>query len=411
MEYRFPHDFNTVDICNRCCNSREEIDKRPNYERLCDVPNWEQLKKFGKKGKNNFEMESNGEEVLEDNDIESDGDVTIDEVTNTFTEKVGKENDKLITYFVFPVVFIVLFGVIAATIWNSELNLTRDSFIEKETNFVHSDFADSVTTESLRTVPNKSEFIATTVANNWKLNVFETYVDLEFRCGNTGHDFTRCMLWSNHDLEKYGANFKESSCSTRIFGCISLKEFHEAWSECKSEYSARFNVLIGVHPRKSDPNFMYLKRALQSIRSQTYPYWRVFIAGDGLESDHVQKLLTHLDSELSAFNLNWFFVNVPPVCSERNLQGIESTVVWAIGGVASINAAMVFFFKMLVVIKALPFYLNDQYSARLDDDDYFLETHLEDLAAGFALFNVDFAYTQGDGFVGEGFTLILSSNY
>ena len=131
----------------------------------------------------------------------------------------------------------------------------------------------------------------------------------------------------------------------------------------------RFGITIPTYSRPDGVNL--LSRAIDSVKSQTYKNWKLFVIGDRRETT------VSLDRGPDFFYCNLSYA----IGRDDGLIGME---LWRVGGVGAMNFALT----------AQHLDKNIDVHCHLDDDDYWLPEHLETLAEQYNALNVSFVYTQ-----------------
>jgi len=123
-------------------------------------------------------------------------------------------------------------------------------------------------------------------------------------------------------------------------------------------------VLIATYQRTDGTTPVYLKRALNSIKNQTYTNYRVFLIGDKYEDNEEFESLAK--SIIPTEKIFW--VNLP-FARERDKYPLGDIRLWCAGGVNALN-------------NGIEIALNNglKYLCHLDHDDWWENNHLEEIS-------------------------------
>jgi hypothetical protein len=123
----------------------------------------------------------------------------------------------------------------------------------------------------------------------------------------------------------------------------------------------KLGIIIPTYQRKDNQSPFLLKRALHSILNQTKKEYKVFVIGDRYENEN--ELKTILDS----YPKEKFYVENLPIAVERDNYA-DKWALWSYGGVNATNYG-------------IDLALNDGFDflCRLDHDDFWDKTHLEEI--------------------------------
>ncbi len=119
-------------------------------------------------------------------------------------------------------------------------------------------------------------------------------------------------------------------------------------------------IVIPTYQRKDNTTPYYLKRALLSIKNQTYDNYKVYLIGDNYENKSEFKQIAESIIEPNKIK----YINLP-IAVERVRYNLNDIKLWASGGVNATNYG-------------IELALMDGYSyiCRLDHDDYWHHDHL-----------------------------------
>ncbi|CAF3763045.1 unnamed protein product [Rotaria sp. Silwood1] len=141
---------------------------------------------------------------------------------------------------------------------------------------------------------------------------------------------------------------------------------------------------MSSYTRKNGRSPYYIKKAVQSILSQSYTNWQLFVTGDKYENEtEFRSLFTSIPSS------KLFLHNLPEPGERGSLTGYA---LWQSGGVKAMNNALQ---------RAEQHYNNCELNCKIyftnhDDDDVRSSEHLNELRSIFMRFpSVVFAWTKG----------------
>jgi len=122
-----------------------------------------------------------------------------------------------------------------------------------------------------------------------------------------------------------------------------------------------FSIVIATYQRKNGSTPFYLKRAIDSVFSQTYKNFKIIIIGDRYEdNDEFNKICSQYDEQ------KIYYENLP-VAAERDKYN-DKWLVWKYGGTKSYNYG---------IEKAIQ--MGYDYICHLDHDDEWYPNHLSSL--------------------------------
>jgi len=154
--------------------------------------------------------------------------------------------------------------------------------------------------------------------------------------------------------------------------------------------SITFGVILSAFERESDPYFrLPCANSFYGIARQTYKDWYLLLNGDGISSHGVGRMFQALKAA-GVPEERVLFRNMEPSRRERfvykeNLNNER----WLFSGVNSLNMALELAYDQLPVT----------HIARLDEDDVWLPSHLQNLAVVYSEHpDVGFVYTQALGY-------------
>lgn len=140
-------------------------------------------------------------------------------------------------------------------------------------------------------------------------------------------------------------------------------------------YTVEIGIVIATYRKLDGSTYDHLKKALESIKNQTYKNYKVFLIGDDYtDNNELLKLSKIIDH-------NKIYVENLPVAVERiKYNGVD---LWRTGGVNAMNIG---------IKKALDEGYN--YICNLDHDDYYFENHLELISECIEKTGVNFVTTK-----------------
>ena len=153
----------------------------------------------------------------------------------------------------------------------------------------------------------------------------------------------------------------------------------------ESNNTVRFGIATSIYSSGSDERFaLPCLMALTSIAKQTYPDWTLVLVGDGLNESDIP--LVHAAIKKSSIPASkYVFRNMDVSKREENVYGKDFTELNMFVGINVMNEALAVAYSLTGV----------SHIARLDIDDAWSDSHLQNLADAYALFpNATFAYTQ-----------------
>lgn len=125
----------------------------------------------------------------------------------------------------------------------------------------------------------------------------------------------------------------------------------------------KFAIVIPTYRNGNGRTPFYLERALKSVFDQTYQNFHIFVIGDKYEPSN------EFDYILEQFDMSKIYSVNLPVAEERSKYIDNLEALWHYGGVFASN---------LGINTALT--SGYDYVCRLDHDDYYTQTHLENFA-------------------------------
>ena len=122
----------------------------------------------------------------------------------------------------------------------------------------------------------------------------------------------------------------------------------------------KYSIVMTTYKRKNGSTLFKIKRALESIKNQTYKEWKIFLIGDHYEDEeefnHIASLIPK--EKITAINL--------PIAAERETGLFSGNSLWCSAGANASNVGMNESIKENFLIHC-----------HLDDDDEWLPYHLE----------------------------------
>lgn len=145
-----------------------------------------------------------------------------------------------------------------------------------------------------------------------------------------------------------------------------------------------FAVIIPTYQRPDGKSPFYLKRALDSIKNQTYQNFKVYLIGDKYENnDEFEEITKSLPSE------KIYFENLPNAY-ERDKYFQNKSVLWICGGVVANNHGVECAIKD-----------GFEYICYLDHDDFWEVDHLNNFKMGIEKHGYDFLCSKSNHFNGR----------
>lgn len=135
-------------------------------------------------------------------------------------------------------------------------------------------------------------------------------------------------------------------------------------------------IVISTYMRKDNKTLELLKRALNSVFSQTHKDFKIFLIGDRYEN---QEEINNLVSIYPADKL--YFENLPFAAERDNYT--DKYVLWSYGGVNAVNYGL-----------DVAMTNGYEYICHLDHDDYWSNTHLEEISKCLQHTNSDWVCTK-----------------
>lgn len=129
--------------------------------------------------------------------------------------------------------------------------------------------------------------------------------------------------------------------------------------------SIKFCIIIPTYHRENKKTPCYLRKSLESIRTQKYKNWDIIVVGDKYEPE--QELL----DILIEFNTRMFSINKLIYLKNDNPEReyiLNKKLLWNIAGANSVNIGLKYAREN-----------NYKYYCHLDDDDYWSNEHLMNL--------------------------------
>jgi glycosyltransferase involved in cell wall biosynthesis len=184
------------------------------------------------------------------------------------------------------------------------------------------------------------------------------------------------MLRLNRSFKKYDEWIFESLIKEDSYGLIA-----EALSN-DVDKKIKFGICMATHKIEQGNRDKYmttpevLKEALDSIKSQTYENWKVYIVGDAYpDSEEIEEVFKQYGNKIEFHNLS------SP--GERG-KGLSPEHMWATGGVSALNKSLSMAEKDGVDV-----------IVRIDHDDKWKPNHLMTLAKAYTQYPESvFAFTK-----------------
>ena len=138
----------------------------------------------------------------------------------------------------------------------------------------------------------------------------------------------------------------------------------------------KLGIVISTYYRKDGSTFNHLKKALDSVFSQTHQDFKIFLIGDRYEK------IQEIDELLNNYDKNKIYFENLPLALERDIY-LNKRILWSYGGTNATNHG---------VNKALN--ENFEYVCHLDHDDYWENNHLEEINKCIETFQPDWVCTK-----------------
>jgi glycosyltransferase involved in cell wall biosynthesis len=140
--------------------------------------------------------------------------------------------------------------------------------------------------------------------------------------------------------------------------------------------NTKFGIVITTYMRKDGKSPFYLKRALDSIFSQQYGDFKIFLIGDKYDnSEEFLQIVSQYDKEKIYFeNLNF--------AAERDHYN-DPKIIWNYGGTYASNYG---------IEKSISHGFS--YICRLDHDDWWYDNHLKEINECIIEKNASFVFTK-----------------
>jgi glycosyltransferase involved in cell wall biosynthesis len=138
-------------------------------------------------------------------------------------------------------------------------------------------------------------------------------------------------------------------------------------------------IIIATYQRKDNTTPEYLTRALNSIKSQIYQDYHIYLIGDQYEDNNEFIQLSNIipSNQITAVNL--------PIAVERERYPQGGVQLWRCGGANAVNYG-------IELALADGYY----YHCRLDHDDYWSSNHLLDINTIIESHSPAFIYTKSE---------------
>ncbi len=138
----------------------------------------------------------------------------------------------------------------------------------------------------------------------------------------------------------------------------------------------KLGIVIATYQRKDGTTPFFLQKALDSVFSQTYQNFKIFLIGDKYEDNE------EFVNIISKYPQDKIYYENLPYAKERDLY-TDKWVLWSYGGITSMNFG---------IEKALE--EGYDFICHLDHDDWWLPNHLEEIKQGIELTNSDWICTK-----------------
>jgi len=150
-----------------------------------------------------------------------------------------------------------------------------------------------------------------------------------------------------------------------------------------------FAVILSAFERENEPHFrLPCVNSFYSIAQQTYKRWYLILNGDGISSKGIGRIFQALKAS-GIPEEKVIFRNMDHARRERFMYDDQNNEHWLFSGVNSVNMALDIAYNLETVTHV----------ARLDEDDVWLPSHLQNLAEAYRLHpDVGFVHTQAMGY-------------
>jgi glycosyltransferase involved in cell wall biosynthesis len=138
----------------------------------------------------------------------------------------------------------------------------------------------------------------------------------------------------------------------------------------------KLGIVIATYQRKDGTTPFFLQKALDSIFSQTYQNFKIFLIGDKYEDNE------EFVNIISKYPQDKIYYKNLPYAKERDSYTDKLTL-WSYGGVNAMNFG---------IEKALE--EGYEFICHLDHDDWWLPNHLEEIKQAIELTNSDWVCTK-----------------
>jgi len=139
-----------------------------------------------------------------------------------------------------------------------------------------------------------------------------------------------------------------------------------------------FGIKLATYFRKDGSTYEKIERCINSIKSQTYKNWKIFLVGDGYTNHEEFNRICNLVDKEKITSINLRFGH------ERDILKLSGTKLWSCGGVFASNTSMDMMYSE-----------NIKFYSCIDDDDEWLPNHLQVLADSYKSFpDSCFLYTK-----------------
>lgn len=139
----------------------------------------------------------------------------------------------------------------------------------------------------------------------------------------------------------------------------------------------KFGIVISTYQRPDGKTPEFITRAINSVLSQTYSDWKIYLIGDKYKDDEEFLSFTKLVPSDKIFYLNL------PVAAERERYPEGGVNLWHCAGATATNIGIEF-----SVAQGFDFV------CKLDHDDWWAPTHLQVLSEAIQTTNADFLFTK-----------------
>jgi glycosyltransferase involved in cell wall biosynthesis len=146
----------------------------------------------------------------------------------------------------------------------------------------------------------------------------------------------------------------------------------------------KFGIVIPTYQRPDGKTPFYLKRALESIKNQTYQNFKIFLIGDKYDNnDEFMSFSEEIEN-------NKIYIENLPSAYEREKYSHNKSILWSCGGVVANNHGV-----KVALDEGI------EYICYLDHDDFWEVDHLNNFKIGIEEHKYDFLCSKSKHFNGR----------